>query len=430
MMTPLSNGLRALGLALALVMMGPMALARDYIVAVVEAEPITNLEVQLTARWRALLASLPPPNPTPAQLRSTLDQVIVDRVLYELSRGSDREPNADELDQAFSSVAGQLGLTPEALQSRAAARGISAAAARQLAWRDQQVRRLAERVVPGRIVLNPAEVEQAFQARKLALANQNPEFDLGHIFWPIAENASPAERERIQAEARETLQQLKNGADFAQLARARSQGSEREQGGRMGLRPLERYPSLFADAVRNLPVGGLTEVLSSGAGLHILRVLERRGSATLTTTETRVRHILLRQGGRMNINQARAELLSFKQAIDAGRADFAQLAREYSQDGSATQGGDLGWIAPGMFVPEFEQVMNQLTPGVVSDPVVSRFGVHLIQVLARRQAPISEAELRESVRNALRAQRFDATYAEWAQEQRARVYVELRDPPQ
>ena len=198
----------------------------------------------------------------------------------------------------------------------------------------------------------------------------------------------------------------------------------------MGLRTLERYPSLFADAVRNLPVGGLTEVLSSGAGLHILRVLERRGSATLTTTETRVRHILLRQGGRMNINQARAELLSFKQAIDAGRADFAQLAREYSQDGSATQGGDLGWIAPGMFVPEFEQVMNQLTPGVVSDPVVSRFGVHLIQVLARRQAPISEAELRESVRNALRAQRFDATYAEWAQEQRARVYVELRDPPQ
>jgi len=123
-------------------------------------------------------------------------------------------------------------------------------------------------------------------------------------------------------------------------------------------------------------------------------------------------------------------LTRMKRAIEGGKADFAQLAREHSQDGSASAGGDLGWANPGMFVPEFEEVMNRLGPQEISDPLVSRFGVHLIQVLERRKTEMSVREQRELARNALRESKFEETFQTWAREVRGRAYVELRDPPQ
>ena len=137
----------------------------------------------------------------------------------------------------------------------------------------------------------------------------------------------------------------------------------------------------------------------------------------------------LRPGGQLSQTAARAQLATYKTQIESGRADFAQLAQQHSQDASAAGGGDLGWVAPGMFVPEFEEVMNKLQIGQIADPLVSRFGVHLVQVLARREAPITERELRDLVRNSLREKKYDETYQLWAQEVRGRAYIEYRDPP-
>ncbi|NDF45284.1 MAG: molecular chaperone SurA, partial [Betaproteobacteria bacterium] len=164
--------------------------------------------------------------------------------------------------------------------------------------------------------------------------------------------------------------------------------------------------------------------------VHILKLVSKQNSQTMTVTETRARHILLRPGGQLSQNAARAQLLDFKRQLDAGRADFAKLARDHSQDGSADSGGELGWVAPGVFVPEFEEVMNKLPINQISEPVISRFGVHLIQVLARREAPISERELRETARTWVRQRKFDEAYDTWVQEVRGRAYIEYRDPPQ
>ena len=191
---------------------------------------------------------------------------------------------------------------------------------------------------------------------------------------------------------------MQAGESFASLANEVSNSAEKEQGGRMGVRPMDRYPTLFVQAIQNLSVGELSPVIRSGAGFHILQLLSKQSDATLTVTETRARHILLRPSGQRSQIAARAQLANFKRELDAGRADFAKLAREHSQDGSADNGGDLGWVAPGVFVPEFEEVMNRLQINQISEPLVSRFGVHLIQVLARRDAPISERELREGAR--------------------------------
>jgi peptidyl-prolyl cis-trans isomerase SurA len=197
----------------------------------------------------------------------------------------------------------------------------------------------------------------------------------------------------------------------------------------MGLRSASRYPTLFVDAVKDLKVGDST-LVRSGAGFHVLKLVAKRANEVVTLTQTRARHILLRPGGQLSQNSARAQLAGYKRQIEAGKADFAQLARAHSQDASGPDGGDLGWASPGMFVPEFEEVMSQLQIGQIADPLVSRFGLHLIQVLERREAPLSEREVRDLARNGLRDKKFDETYQLWTQEVRGRAYVEYRDAPQ
>jgi len=188
---------------------------------------------------------------------------------------------------------------------------------------------------------------------------------------------------------------------------------------------------LFVDSTQNLTKGDISEPVRSGAGFHILKVLDKKQTELSNTTivQTRARHILLRVSNELNETAARNRLLTYKQRIQAG-SDFAEIARQFSQDGSAQTGGDLGWASPGQFVPEFEEVMARLRPGQVSDPLVSRFGVHLIQVMDRREVPLTLREQREMVRNQLREKKMEEMYAAWVDELRGRAYVELRDPPQ
>jgi peptidyl-prolyl cis-trans isomerase SurA len=172
--------------------------------------------------------------------------------------------------------------------------------------------------------------------------------------------------------------------------------------------------------------------LRSGAGFHVLKLIERRGANALPTTitQTRARHILLRPGGKLSQDAARAQLTGYKKQIESGLAKFEDLASANSQDGSAQQGGDLGWANPGMMVPEFEAAMAQLVPGQIGDPLVSRFGVHLIQVMERRQAPLSLREQQDLARNVLRERKFDEAYKNWEREVRGRAFVDYRETPQ
>jgi len=174
----------------------------------------------------------------------------------------------------------------------------------------------------------------------------------------------------------------------------------------------------------------LPTLLRTGAGFHILKVIERRDGGGQTITQTRARHILIRPTQQMSQQAVSRRLLEFKRQIESGAKSFEALAREYSEDGSGPQGGELGWVAPGAFVPEFEDAMNRLQVNGVSEPVVSRFGVHLIQVFGRREAPVDVKQQREQARAALREQKYEDAHAEWLRELRSRAYVEMREPPQ
>lgn len=388
---------------------------RNYIVAVVDAIPITNHDV--TRRASQMRAQMTQqgltPAPTTTLMREALERLINEKALLQYAKELGIDNDIANAEESRASTPSAMTLPMERQEQR-----------------DQlTLQRLTERNVPGRIKISETEIDQEIRARQ-ATQTTNPEIELAHILIAVPEQASATQVAALQSKAQAILARLQSGADFGEVAKEVSDSAERDRGGLMGMRPSDRYPSLFVEATQALRVGEVSTVQRSGAGFHILKLVSKRNLTSVTVTETRVRHILLRPNSQLSQTAARAQLAEDRRQIEAGKADFAKLALDHSQDASASSGGDLGWVGPGMFVPEFEQVMNKLAVGQLSDPTVSRFGVHLIQVLARRDAAVTEREMRDIVRNSLREKKFEETYQQWVQEVRGRAYVEYRDPPQ
>jgi peptidyl-prolyl cis-trans isomerase SurA len=406
----------------------------DFIVAVVNSEPITNKEVQtLASRLEREAQAQGRLVSAPEAKQLALEQLINDKAQLQQARDAGIVVDEDALDQAEAGVASNNQLTREALRQRLQQDGVALGSFREQLRNQLLLTRVREREVEARIRISDIEVEQFLQEQLKAQAASAPvELNLAMILIAVPENSTEEQIKPLEARARDVALRARAGENFADLAKNFSQTADRGvSGGVMGLRPLDRYPELFVRAVAALPVGGVSEVLRSGAGFHVLKVLERQQApATLMVTQTRARHILLRLSPQLTQAQALSQLSALRQEIVSGKTDFADAAKRLSQDGSAPQGGDLGWASPGMFVPEFEQTMNRLRPGQVAEPLVSRFGVHLIEVTDRRDAPMSDAEQRALARNVLREKKLDEAYVAWVEDLRGRAYVELREPVQ
>ena len=406
----------------------------DYIVAVVNSEPITNNEVRTRlVRFERQLTQQGAALPSRAELtRLVLERLISENAQLQVAREAGIRVSDAMVDQAEQNFARQNDMEVAELRRRLPAEGIDASAFREDLRNQLLLGRLREREVDQKVLITDQEVEQFL--REQSAANEGPvELNLGHILVAVPENASEQQVREARARAEKVQERARAGEDFARLAREASDAPGAAQsGGLMGLRASDRYPPLFVEAVQALPQGGVSNVLRSGAGFHVLKVVDKRrgGMPGATVTQSHARHILLRPGPQLSEAAARERLAEFKRRIQAGQADFAQLAREFSQDASGPRGGDLGWAAPGMFVPEFEDALNALSPGQIADPVVSRFGVHLVQLVERRTAELSAREQREAARNVLREKKLDEAYAQWAQDVRGRAFVDLREPPQ
>jgi peptidyl-prolyl cis-trans isomerase SurA len=403
-------------------------------VAVVDSEPITNQELQQQVEQTVQQLQQQQGSFVPRRevlVRQVLERLIDERAQLRLAQDLGIRIEDGVLEQAEQGMATQNGVSMEAFRERLAQQGMSQTQFRADLRQQLTLQRLREREVNARIRITEPEIDKLLAERIKTSQEAEPVLALGHILLAVPDDATDAQRQAVRLRAQSLVEKLKGGADFEAMARENSDASDKAAGGMMGLRPAQRFPSLFIDAVKGLAVGQSAGPVPSGAGFHILKLVERRQpqASTLTVPQTRARHILLRPGEQLSPNAARARMQEFKLQIDSGRTEFATMARLHSQDGSASAGGDLGWAGPGMFVPEFEEAMNKLAPGQTSPPVVTRFGVHLIQVMERRQAELSVKEQRDLARNILREQKLEDSYRAWAQETRGRSYVEYRDDP-
>jgi len=336
------------------------------------------------------------------------------------------------VDQSEQTIARQNQIDVAELRSRVVKDGISVPQFRKQLRDQLLLSRLHEQQVEGRIRISEADIDRAL-AEQQGSANDPmaQQVNLAHLLVSAPEKATAEQTAVLLAQAQKILSRIRAGENFATLVQELS-SADRTNGGELGLRRADRYPPAFVAATQTLAVGEVSDIVRTGAGFHILKVMDRKASAapSMAIVQNRARHILLRTGPDLTQAAAIAKLADFKRRIDAKTATFEALAREHSQDGSAPQGGDLGWVGPGAFVPEFEEPMNRLAQGQVSPPVVSRFGVHLIEVLERRRVEMKPEEVREAVRNQLRASRYDAAFTTWAQDIRSNAFVEFREPPQ
>ncbi len=405
----------------------------DYIVAVVNSEPITNNEVRSRMeRVEQQIASQGGPQPSSARLaKEVLDRLILEKIQLQLAAESGIKVDDLAVSQAAQSVARQNSVSMDEMYRRLAQDGITRDRFLQELRNQLLMQRLREREVESRVRVSDLDVDQFLRDQQNTTDPAKIEINLGHILVVVPENASPEIVEQRRERAQKAADRVRAGESFATVAREVSDASEAASGGELGLRPADRYPELFVSATQNEPVGSIVGPIRSPAGFHVLKVLERnKGAAATMAVQTHARHILLRVGPQLTESQAADQLADYRRRIQAGTADFATLAREHSQDGSAKDGGDLGWAGPGRYVPEFEEALNGLKPGEISQPVVSRFGVHLIQLLDRREAKLTQREQRDMVRDVVREKKLDEAYANWVQEIRGRAYVEYRDPPQ
>ena len=406
----------------------------DYVVALVNSEPITNSEVRaavqrVTEQLKAQRQTPPPPD---EMRQAVLERLISDRAQLQLAAEYGIRIDDAAVDLAEQNLARQNQVDLETFRQRMAKDGMSKTTLRTQLREQLTLTRLREREVEGRVRVTDQDVDRALAEQ--ASANNDPlaqEINLAQLLVAVPEKADATLTAQLQAQAQALLVRIRAGEDFAALVKQYSD-ADRTKNGEFGLRRADRYPSAFVQATQGVAVGGVSELVRSGAGFHILKVLDRRAptSVVKTVVQTHARHILLRVSPELSQAAAIAKLADIRQRIVSGQTDFATAAREVSQDGSAAQGGDLGWASPGMFVPEFEEVMNRLKDHDISHPLVSRFGVHLLELLERRRADLGPREVRELVRSQLRETKLDEAYTNWARDIRERAYVELRDAPQ
>lgn len=400
----------------------------DRIVALVNSEPITSGDV----RNRMARIEAPPGEalPPPDELeRQVLERLILERTQIQWATEIGIRVDEATLNEAEASVARQNGLTVPQLHERLAAIGMTPASFRANLRNDILLQRVREREVERQVRVTELEIDNYLREQTATRALEQTALHLAQVLIALPDSPDAATLAQREALAREVARRARAGEDFAALAREFSDGPERAAGGQMGLRTADRYPSLFVEATQSLPKGSVVGPLRSGAGFHVLLVLENRNLNLPPThvIQTRARHILLVPGSPAEEEAMVRRMREWRERIESGQARFDVLAREHSRDGSASEGGDLGWTQPGQFVPEFEQVMNRLAPGQVSEPVRSRFGLHLIQVVERREAELPMRERREWVRNVLREQKIEEAYEAWARELRARAFVEYRE---
>ena len=401
----------------------------DSIEVIVNDDVITHLElekrvVSVTKMLQSQKTALPDKS---VLERQVLERMITEMLLAQFAKESGLRIDDAQLDKTILRIAQQNKFaTVAAFRAKLEQDGTDFNEFREEIRNEIISVRLREREVDSKLVISENDVDN-YLSNQERQEGKGDELLLAHILVVVPEQASADKIQNYRNRAEQALAQLRGGASFAQVAAGYSDAQDALKGGEIGWRPADRLPPMFADALAKMKPGDVSDVLRSPSGFHIIKLLDRRNKdAAVVVTQTHARHILIKTSELVSENEAKSRLEEIKQRIDKG-SDFAEEARLHSDDGSASQGGDLGWLSPGETVPEFESAMDALKVGQVSGLVQTGFGWHLIQVLGRRNTDVSVEQKRLRARNAIRTFKSDEAYQDWLRQLRDRAFVEYHN---
>lgn len=398
----------------------------DRIVAVVDQVVITENELidriqTVRSQLEKQGGNIPPMDVLQKQI---LERLINDRLLLQYAAQTGVRVDDTQLDKTVERIAEQNQLSVPEFRAALEQEGISYRKFREDIRNEIIIARLREREVENRVNVTEAEIDN-YLTTQSSRADIQDEFEISHILIRTPEEGAPEELQKLREKAEQALKQLQNGVNFAEVSASFSDAPNALEGGSLGWKTSTQIPELFNEALKPLQPGDLSPILRSPNGFHILKMTDRRGGTSpLVVEQTKLRHILIKLSEIVSESDAQQKMAIIKERLDHG-GDFTELARQYSEDASANSGGDLGWVNPGDTVPQFEQAMNLLAPGEVSEPVRTPFGYHIIQVLERRKQDMTQEAARFKARQEIRARKAEEAYADWVRELRDRAYVEL-----
>lgn len=406
----------------------------DAIAAVVNKEVITVQELNdrmhyIADHIRKTKGEVPPHDVLQKQV---LEVLILESAQEQLAKELGLTVKDSQLDKTIAIIAEQHHMTVEQFKKQSEQKGVPFEQFRENLRKDITNNRLRDREVIRKIQVNEAEIDHILNSSNQA--NAPEEIRLGHILIGFSGNDSPQQIAEKHAKAEKVLEQLKSGEDFQQVAAANSDSAEGTSGGDIGWRKTDQIPKLFTDALSGLSIGQTTGIIKSPQGFHILKVLGKKspvsnqafGIQTGGVQQFHARHILIKVTKLVSATDAKRKLIDLKTRIQNKSATFEELAKTYSNDTSASRGGDLGWIYLGDTVPEFEKALTTLQIGELSDPVETQYGFHLIQVLEKKTDDISNERKRAAIRQSLRQKKIAEATEEWLHQVRDRAYVEYR----
>lgn len=400
----------------------------DRIVAVVDQGVITEQELRdriksVKAQLEKQGTQLPPDDILEKQI---LERLISDSLQLQFAAQTGLKVDNSQLDKTLERIAEQNKLPLDEFKLALEKEGVIFDKFREDIRTEILLARLREREVDNRTNVTDAEIDNFLTSQSASGGNQG-EFEISHILIRTPEDSSPEALQKLKAKAEDAIKKLQGGASFAEVSASTSDAPNALEGGSLGWKSAAQIPVLFVDALKSMQVGEVSVPLRSPNGFHILKLTNKRGGNTvLVIQQTHVRHILIKLNEVLSEADGKRKLEGIKERLDNKGVKFEEMARQYSEDGSANNGGDLGWVNPGDTVPQFEKVMNELPLNQTSDPVRTPFGWHLIQVLERRQQDMSKEAERLKARQEIRARKSEEAYQDWLRELRDRAYVEMR----
>jgi len=399
----------------------------DRIIAIVDQAVIT--EQELIDRTKSIVTQIEKrggqlPGEEVLQ-KQVLERLIVDSLQLQLAAQTGVKIDDAQLDKTLERIAEQNKLSLADFKKALEADGVSFRKFREDIRNEIIIARLREREVENRVNVSEAEIDN-FLTSQANNIGENDDFEFAHILIRLPEDSTPEDLQKAREKTERLLRALNDGMSFAEASANFSDAPNALEGGNMGWRKASQIPGPFLEALKPLKAGETSPPFRSPSGVHVLKLTDRRsGSATLMMDQTHVRHILIKLSEVVSEREAKLKMDSIRERIENG-TKFEEMARQYSEDGSASNGGDLGWVNPGDTVPVFEKAMNELGVGEFSQPVKTPFGWHIIEVLGRRQQDMSKEAARLKARQEIRARKAEEAYEDWIREMRDKAFVELR----
>ena len=399
----------------------------DRIIAIVDQGVITEKElIDRTQSVKTQLekqgTALPPENILEKQV---LERLIADSLQLQLAAQTGVKVDDTQLDKTIERIAAQNKMSVDEFKVVLEKDGIAMRKFREDIRSEITISRLREREVENKLNISEGEIDN-YLTTQANRGEEQDEFEISHILIRTPEDASPEDLQKAKSKTEQALKKLADGASFEQVSAGFSDASNALEGGSMGWKTGAQLPALFLEVLKPLQAGEVSKPVRSPNGFHILKVNNRRGgTSSLVIGQTHARHILIKLSEVLSEKEAKRKIDVIKERLDNG-GKFEELARQFSEDGSANNGGDLGWVNPGDTVPAFEKAMNDLGLGELSEPVLSPFGWHVIQVLERRQQDMTKEASRLKARQEIRARKSEEAYQDWIRELRDRAFVELR----